>query len=227
MSTEASTSNCTFFWNWMFTRCGCAPFDLQRCSRSSAARASKPASARRGGVRGRRGVAGGSGGCCGGSGGGEPISELVVIGGAGQVGNRCRVPRMLLVAPHSERRPAPYLDPARAGGGGDWRAEEHRQGKAMEVRPAESGEPTGSARLGSCPLPMVEGGGEAARRRLGGERGAADCASVSRALPLPAALRAGRLDPRRPVARGGVRGEERCCRKKGVGREKREEEAPG
>jgi hypothetical protein len=227
MSTEASTSNCTFFWNWMVTRCGCAPSDLQRCLRSSAARASKPASARRGGVRGRRGVAGGGGGCCGGSGGAELVSELVVVGGAGQVGNRCRVPRMLLVAPHSERRPAPDLDPAGAGGGGDRRAEECRRGEATEVRPSGSGEPNGSARLGSCPLPTVEGRGEAARRRLGGERGTADHASVSRALPLPAALRAGWLDPRRPVVRGGVRGEERRCREKGAGREKREEAPPG
>ena len=90
--------------------------------------------------------------------------------------------------PPSERRPAPDLDPAGAGGGGDRRAEERRRGEATEVRPAGSGEPTGSARLGSCPLPTVEGGGEAARHRLGGERGTANRASVSRALPLPAAL---------------------------------------
>ena len=88
MSTEASTSTCTFFWNWMFTRCGCALSDLHRCSRSSAARASKPVSACRGAVRGRRGVAGGGGGCYGGSGGTEVVLELVVVGGAGQVGNR-------------------------------------------------------------------------------------------------------------------------------------------
>ena len=138
MSTEASTSNCTFFWNWMFTRCGCAPSDLQRCSRSCAARASKPASARRGGVRGRRGVAGGGGGCCGGSGGAEPVSELVVVGGAGQVGNRCRVPRMLPVAPHSERRPTPDLDPAGAGGGGG--EQEHRWRGAAEESEEVEGE---------------------------------------------------------------------------------------
>ena len=74
---------------------------------------------------------------------------------------------------------------------------------------------------------LAQGGGEAARRRLGGERGAADRASVSRALPLSAALRAGPLDPRRPVARGGVRGEERRHWEKGTGREKREEAPPG
>ena len=49
--------------------------------------------------------------------------------------------------PPSERRPAPDLDPAGAGGGGDRRAEERRRGEATEVRPAGSGEPTGSARL--------------------------------------------------------------------------------
>jgi hypothetical protein len=29
ISTEAGTCSCTFFWNWMFTRCGCAPSDLR------------------------------------------------------------------------------------------------------------------------------------------------------------------------------------------------------
>lgn len=29
LSTEAGTCSCTFFWNWMFTRCGCAPSDLR------------------------------------------------------------------------------------------------------------------------------------------------------------------------------------------------------
>jgi len=36
MSTEASTSNCTFFWNWMFTRCGCAPSFGTGCSPDAA-----------------------------------------------------------------------------------------------------------------------------------------------------------------------------------------------
>ena len=57
-------------------------------------------------------------------------------------------------------------------------------------------------------------------RGVGQEAGAAGRASVSPALPLPIALRAGLATPRRPVPRGGRRGEEgrrRCRERGGVG----------